>query len=306
MRVKYSIIVPVYNTEKYLKRCLDSIINQSFKDFEIIVVDDGSTDNSLKLLSNYKDKIKLIKQKHSGQSTSRNTGIKNANGQYFIFIDSDDYIDKDHIKIIDEHSNENPDVIRFGIKKLIDNKWYEFPTDNFTCLNGIDAFNRLAYYKYLDSPCVYAIKTEFYKKNRFTFDTTVVGHEDFGLLPKLIIKAEKVSSFNNPLYNYIIRKGSVMTNPATTKKKAEDMIHLGSNLLKEKVSSGIYYDYIANSMIDYIAVLKNRTIRKKYIKELKRINIRKYLLKNSLKKKIKYIICLISLRTYANIKQKVK
>lgn len=98
---KVSIIVPVYNTEKYLKKCLDSIINQTHKNLEIILVDDGSTDNSGKIADDYarKDKrIKVLHQKNQGQSTARNNGLKISTGDFVGFIDSDDAIDKTFVK----------------------------------------------------------------------------------------------------------------------------------------------------------------------------------------------------------------
>lgn len=95
MNSKVSIVVPIYNTEKYLKKCLDSIINQTYGNLEIILVDDGSTDNSGKIIDDYAKKdsrIKAIHQKNAGQSTARNNGIKKATGKYISFIDGDDEI----------------------------------------------------------------------------------------------------------------------------------------------------------------------------------------------------------------------
>ena len=95
MNSKVSIVVPIYNTEKYLKKCLDSIINQTYENLEIILVDDGSTDNSGKIIDDYAKKdsrIKAIHQKNAGQSTARNNGIKKATGKYISFIDGDDEI----------------------------------------------------------------------------------------------------------------------------------------------------------------------------------------------------------------------
>ena len=93
---KISVVVPVYNVEKYLKECIDSIINQTLEDIEIICVNDGSTDSSLEILNNFAEqdnRIKVITQSNQGLSAARNTGIKYANGEYISFIDSDDYID---------------------------------------------------------------------------------------------------------------------------------------------------------------------------------------------------------------------
>ena len=111
---KFSIIVPVYNTEKYVKRCLDSIKSQSFKDYEVIIVNDGSTDNSSDTISKYP--YKVINQENQGLSMARNNGVKDANGEYLIFLDSDDYIEKDLLKEINKSLSNNPDLVRFKIK----------------------------------------------------------------------------------------------------------------------------------------------------------------------------------------------
>ena len=94
--ISISIVVPVYNVEKYLRQCLDSIINQTFKDFECICVNDGSTDKSLSILQEYANKdnrIKIIPQKNIGLAGARNTALSVASGKYVLFVDSDDYID---------------------------------------------------------------------------------------------------------------------------------------------------------------------------------------------------------------------
>lgn len=96
-----SVIVPIYNTEKYLENCINSILNQSYKNLEIILVDDGSTDNSGKIADEFAKKdqrIKVIHQKNAGQSAARNVGIRQANGDYISFVDSDDEINMDYVK----------------------------------------------------------------------------------------------------------------------------------------------------------------------------------------------------------------
>lgn len=93
---KFSVILPIFNTEKYLKACLDSIINQTYKNLEIICVDDGSTDGSLKILEEYSSKdsrIKIINQQNQGVSAARNVGIDNATGDYVSFVDPDDWVE---------------------------------------------------------------------------------------------------------------------------------------------------------------------------------------------------------------------
>ena len=102
---KFSIIIPVYNVEKYIKRCLDSVFNQTFNDFEVIVVDDGSTDKTNTICNDYcknNENMKVIHTEHVGVSASRNIGINNASGEYILFLDSDDYIDKNSLIYISE------------------------------------------------------------------------------------------------------------------------------------------------------------------------------------------------------------
>ena len=98
-----SVIVPVYNVENYLKRCLDSIINQTYQNIEIILIDDGSTDNSGNLCEDYKkidNRIKVVHKTNGGLSDARNTGIKKAKGKYITFVDSDDYVEYDYVEYL--------------------------------------------------------------------------------------------------------------------------------------------------------------------------------------------------------------
>ncbi len=132
---KVSIIIPVYNVEKYLQRCLDSVVNQTLKDIEIICVNDGSTDNSAIILEEFSKKderIKIVNQKNGGLSRARNTGLEHSNGDYIGFLDSDDWIDLDYYeKLHDAAERNNCDIafadfirkneknhkVRLGLKK---------------------------------------------------------------------------------------------------------------------------------------------------------------------------------------------
>lgn len=116
---KVSVIVPIYNVEIYLARCLDSLINQTLEDIEIICVNDGSTDNSTQILEDYAKKdnrIKIITQVNSGLSEARNTGVRNSSGDYIGFVDSDDYVDSDYFeKLYIAASDNNADIACAGI-----------------------------------------------------------------------------------------------------------------------------------------------------------------------------------------------
>ena len=118
MNSKVSIIVPIYNTKKYLKRCIDSILSQTYQNLEIILVDDGSTDNSGKIADDYSKKdsrIKVIHQKNSGQSTARNNGIKETSGEFISFVDADDEIAPDFIKSLLSAFNDNTSLSVCGM-----------------------------------------------------------------------------------------------------------------------------------------------------------------------------------------------
>ena len=119
-----SIIVPIYNAEKYLNKCIDSIINQSKKELEIILINDGSTDNSENIIKKYDDKrIKYFKNKNQGIGKTRNFGIKKATGKYIMFLDSDDYLDKDACKyLFNKIEKENLDIVVCDFYKDIDGK----------------------------------------------------------------------------------------------------------------------------------------------------------------------------------------
>ena len=135
MMNKYSFIVPVYNTEKYLNKCLDSILNQTYKNFEVIIINDGSPDNSINIIKDYQaryNNIIVIDEENGGLSVARNNGIKAATGNYLIFVDSDDYVELDLLENI-EKEIEDVDVLRYqvimesddGTKKIImQRRWF--------------------------------------------------------------------------------------------------------------------------------------------------------------------------------------
>ena len=120
--MKFSIIVPVYNVEKYLPRCLDSVLDQEFDDYEIIAVDDESPDNSIDILNEYQkktEKLKIIRQKNKGLGGARNTGIKEAAGEYLIFLDSDDYISPKMLSSLNEYlKKEDLDILAFDCERV--------------------------------------------------------------------------------------------------------------------------------------------------------------------------------------------
>lgn len=297
---KYSIIVPVYNTSKYLEICLNSVFKQTNQDYEIICINDGSTDNSLDVLKKYEEDIIIIDQKNQGLSMARNNGVKKAKGKYILFLDSDDYLNKDLLRQLDIVTKNNPDLVRFGLNEIIGDNVKPINAPTFNNLSGVDAFKIITNNKYVEPAWLYLYNKEFYLKNNFQFKENVY-HEDFGLIPKIIVGANTVTSISYPGYNYVKRENSIMNDKNKISKRINDLLILGEELLNENTSSKEYYSFIANSLISASKNIQDKEIKKKYINSLKELKISKYLLKNTFKRKIKYYICKLNLNIYIKV-----
>ena len=259
---KFSIIIPVYNVEKYLEKCLDSIKNQTYKDYEVIIVNDGTKDNSMDIAKKYD--FKIINQKNQGLSAARNTGVKNATGDYLLFVDSDDYLEKDLLKELNKSLKNNPDLVRFQIKEVYeDGKEINYPEEEFQNKSGVEAFSIISKYHFVENAWAYLYKKTFYEKNKFKFKEGTI-HEDFGIVPLIIMKANKVNSINYLGYNYLQRSGSIMSqkNYEKTKKKVEDFynhyLYLIEEINKTSLDSKVFKSFISNSLIIKICELDNK------------------------------------------------
>ena len=294
---KFSVVIPVYNVEKFIKRTLDSVRSQSYKDYEVIVVNDGSTDTSMDIVKKYD--VKIINSKHVEVSEARNIGARHAKGDYLVFLDSDDYWDKDLLKEINKSLDNDPDLVRFQARTVTDdNEKIDYNEEEFKGLNGEEAFDRIVKFHFIDSIWCYAIKRKYYEKEKFEFKKGTV-HEDFGLTPLIVIKASKVNSIKYIGYNYYRRRGSIMNTPDYnwTKRKVKDLFNHYLNLDKEiekiDVNKDIFKSYIANNVIMKICELKGKDY-KEYKKKLKEVNVYDNLLTNTTSRKIKKIIYKIS------------
>lgn len=125
--MRFSIIVPVYNVEKYLAKCIESILNQTNQDFELLLVNDGTKDNSQKIIdeyvAKYPDMIKAIKQENAGQAVARNVGIENASGEFLAFLDSDDYLEENSYQLaLNKAECDDLDIVCFDYYEVINGK----------------------------------------------------------------------------------------------------------------------------------------------------------------------------------------
>ena len=208
---KVSVIIPVYNVEKYLNKCLDSILNQTLEDIEVICIDDGSSDSSLEILKEYqiKDKrLKVISQKNEGAAVSRNKGINLAKGEYISFVDSDDWLELDALeKLYNNAKSNDSDLVLFNSIEIYDDK-----TKNriYLPLDELIDYNNFTFdYKYnkdLVLNKMFVIwskfyKTSFLKENNIRF----YNHEIFNDVQfhiETMIFAKKISYLPEILYNY--------------------------------------------------------------------------------------------------------
>ncbi len=226
----FSIIVPAYNVENYLSECIESVLGQSYMDYELILVDDGSTDRTGEICDQYVKAnsehytVKVIHQDNAGLSAARNTGIKEAQGEYLIFLDGDDYLEHTALKTIRDGLEPGLDLLRYQAQEVFaDGKTVQHTETGFTTIPGVEAFPKLARYHYTENAWLYAYRREFFLKNGFTYAKGRLS-EDFGLTPLIIARAKKVKAIPDICYNYRQRTGSIMHDTTHTTRRVGDML----------------------------------------------------------------------------------
>lgn len=313
---KISVIVPIYNAEKYVARCLDSILIQADESIELILINDGSTDKSEEIIKTYletnKSKIKYIKKENNGVANTRNIGLENATGEYIIFVDSDDYIDKDLFKSLKQYMEQDIDIIKY--KAVIETEdgdkigQYEGPI--FDIVSGEEAFSKLCFDdEMVDALWVYAYKKELFTKNNLKFIKDA-DHEDFGLIPLIILKSTTFISTNIQGYHYVQSTNSVTRTKdynKTVKKVFDTLIHY-DNMKKiietyrisdiSKENAKIFY---TNSILLRINDLQKQE-RKRFIKEIRKRKMTKNIKPRNAKQLIKRIILDINIPLYLKIR----
>ena len=228
--VKISVIIPVYNVEKYLEECLDSVVNQTFEDIEIICVNDGSTDKSLEILNDYAsadDRIKVFTQENKRQGAARNLGLDKSSGDYVYFMDSDDYIDLSTIeKLYNNGISNNSDIVVSKIARFTDDCDkidYSIPGFDFeTQFKNVD-FNDFTF-NYNDikqyvlnrsfAPWMKLFKKEFLLENNLQF-IEYLAYEDVLFHVQTFLKAQRISFSPNFFYYY-------RNNPTSTMNTTEN------------------------------------------------------------------------------------
>ena len=209
---KLSIIVPVYGVEKYIDKCLNSLVKQSLKEIEIIVVNDGTKDNSQKIIDKYvkkyPDKIKSYIKENGGQGSARNYGLKKASGEYIGYVDSDDFVEKDmYKKLYNKAKENNYDIVvcgNYNVSEDYQNKNIDAFINNYnTDLENI-FFGKMAVWNKI-------YKRDILIKNKLEFKEKV-WYEDLAFTLKAIMNSNTFAFIDEPLYDYLIREGSTMNN----------------------------------------------------------------------------------------------
>jgi len=233
-KIKISVIIPIYNTSKYLAECLDSIMNQTFRSIEIIMIDDGSTDSSYEIALEYKQKDRrfiLIRTDNRGQSAARNTGLDNAKGEYICFLDSDDYLSHEALEILyNRAKNDDLDILKFSAFVFEDEKreyiwryWqegfgYKYHGTYNDTYSGTKLFgNFIKNDDYYPSVCMELIRKSFLASNNIRFLEGVILEDNLFNYESMMV-ANRIGVLNKPLYYRRVRPSSTMTNPQLMRK----------------------------------------------------------------------------------------
>ncbi len=237
-----SVIIPVYNVEKYLKQCVESVLHQTYKDLEIILVDDGSPDNSGALCDEYAladDRITVVHKKNGGLSDARNAGMAVAHGEYIFFLDSDDYIRKDTIELLlDRAKKENADIVFFSAHCFSDS-WipvsesmtvkYRYETDS-----GERVFvRRFENAEWFCSACLHFYRADYLKRENLHFVKGLL-YEDFLFSGTAYLRPCRIAALKKQLYFYREKRTGSIMNKKPVKINFDSFLYIAKYFVSEK------------------------------------------------------------------------
>ena len=297
---KVSVIVPVYNVEQYIDKCLKSLVDQDFEDYEVIVVNDGSPDNSQKIVDEYTKKYpKIIKsyiKKNGGVSSARNYGITKAKGEYITFVDSDDYVAKEYLdELYNTAVNEKSDIVVCNMYAQTGEK-----TEVMTGLlkySNDDIKNAM-----ISIPAVWnkLFKRSLFIENNVSFPEKLLA-EDLAVVTRILCNVNKISYIEKPLYYYLIRTNSLSHQTKFNPKSADiikslDIIrkYFKEKQCYKKFKNELEYIHIVHMLHSYMVNIhkfnecfeKNKEVVKLMKKLFPKWRKNKYLKKQGIKYKI--------------------
>jgi len=273
MKEQISIVVPVYNVEQYLEKCVNSIINQTYKNLEIILIDDGATDSSGKLcdeLAKIDNRIKVYHKENGGLSDARNYGVERATGDYIGFVDSDDYIDSEmYEKLYEAIKKEDVDVAECNFRFIYSNRITNYTDDKYYLVLNKDEYTKeyVTMNRIFGAAWTKLIKSSLAKEIKFPKGKLF---EDGFYSLELMKKARNFVIFDSPYYNYVMRENSITTNKFSEKSldifivcdKVEDYFIKNNNL---DIQKDVYLLLFRNILFQYkLYITRNHKYRKKY------------------------------------------
>lgn len=250
--VKVSVIVPVYGVENYILKCMDSLVNQTLKDIEIVVVNDGTKDKSIDLIKeNYTDKrIKIYNKENGGVARARNFGVTKATGEYLFFVDSDDFLKEDAIEVLYKKAfDKKCDLVICDYYKYYDDK-------NYTSVHLVkhyDCNHPASIITAMPGPVCKLMKRDFYLKNKIAFMEDN-AFEDNAIMPLIGALAKKHDYIQEPLYYYLQRDGSSL-NKKYYDKRWEDIFASLNHLSNKFLEYGVFKKYYQELEYIYIEYL---------------------------------------------------
>lgn len=243
--MRFSIIVPVYNVELYLEQCLESLRTQYYSDYEVICVNDGSTDSSREILTAWETRMpqmRVIDRSNGGLSAARNTGLQAATGDYVVFVDSDDWVEASMLSTLAKVTDGN-DMVCFACRRTDNNAHDTLQPEQS---GGWEYYNRHALeHREVAFVCVWqrCYRWSFLIENNLCFREGIL-HEDNEFTPRACLAAKNVKVISDVLYNYRVRPGSIMTSRGL--KSKESLITIGNELstffsLQQGIDKSIVY-----------------------------------------------------------------
>ncbi len=257
--MKFSFIVAIYNIEKYLDKCINSLINQTYRDFEILLIDDGSTDSCSEICKKYveKDKrVRYFRKENGGQASARNLGIENATGDYIWFVDGDDYISEEALeKLQNELSKKQYDILCFNACKDRNSKIT--PAEMYNSLIENDKKYMLS----VPAPWSKIYKTSLIKENNIFFKEGII-YEDLAMVPTVVIYTTNIGFLENNFYYYVIREGSTMNARKFKPNRDDKFVALETleEYFKKNNAYGQYKDEIEYLYIQHLLVMYSSEI----------------------------------------------
>lgn len=243
-----TVIVPVYNTSKYLAKCLDSVIAAQIPDMEILVINDGSTDNSDKIIEQYirkyPDLIRYIKKKNGGLGSVRNVGLAKANGKYLASVDSDDTIEPEFFQQALKYMKEDVDIVLCDWMSISNGEIFETSASDWIFRNQKE-FLGIMYTTIMPSTCNKIIKNDIFRKNKIRY--LEQKYEDLSANPLALLSARTIKYLKKPYYNYYLRDNSLMRSKINPRQMIDVLAFLDSKISKTRMNLDIvelkYYTY---------------------------------------------------------------